>query len=88
MSDNRFSDTAGRLMYLHSRSSLRCSSARAATPACRELVRQLELLYLKQHGKPMHKATELVNERDCLDDEIRDLRESLKYAALVGELDK
>ena len=36
----------------------------------------------------MHKATELVNERDCLDDEIRDLRESLKYVALVGELDK
>lgn len=50
------------------------------------LVQQLEQRYLEQYGKPMKKATELVTEGECLDSEIRELRDSLKYASLVAEL--
>lgn len=54
----------------------------------RELVRKLEQCYLQQHGRPMRKTTGLIAEEDELVDEVRELRESLKYAALVGELEE
>ena len=53
----------------------------------KELVRKLEDYYQQQHGEPMHKpVTRRVFSNDDLDDEIKQLRESIKYASLVGEL--
>jgi len=49
------------------------------------LVKQLESQFEKTHGRPLRKSTRLVYERDGLDDEINDLRDTLKYAAMVGE---
>ena len=53
-----------------------------------DLVRKLEECYLQQHGQPMRKSTRLVCEEDSLADEVRELRDSLKYAALVGDLEE
>ncbi|MBE9564815.1 MAG: hypothetical protein IMF17_06175 [Proteobacteria bacterium] len=53
----------------------------------RELVRQLESQFEKSHGRPLRKSTQLVGQNDVLDDEIKDLRDSLKYAAMVAESD-
>jgi hypothetical protein len=54
----------------------------------RDLVTKLEECYDRQYGEPMHKSTKLVCEGDCLDHEVKELRESLKYAALVDELEE
>lgn len=54
----------------------------------RELVNKLEECYLQQHGDAMRKSTQLMCEEDSMDDELKELRESLKYAALVGELEE
>ena len=59
----------------------------------RDLVEQIELLYEKQHGKPMREqAVVSVSNQGrfqaadtLLEDEINELRETLKYAAIVGE---
>jgi hypothetical protein len=51
----------------------------------RDLVQQLEDLYRKQHGRAMHESTPPVTGGENLDDEISALRETLKYAAIVGE---
>jgi hypothetical protein len=50
-----------------------------------ELVKQLESRFEQTHGKPLHKSTQLVCQQDALDDEIKELRDSLKYAAMVAE---
>lgn len=55
----------------------------------RDLVKQLEKLYKKQYGRPMRESEppparhEVSSE--MLDDELNELRETLKYAAIVGE---
>lgn len=54
----------------------------------RQLVKKLEEYYDQQYGEPMHKSTCLVSSGDSLDDEIKELRESIKYASLVGELEE
>jgi hypothetical protein len=54
----------------------------------KQLVRKLEECYEQQHGEPMHNNSQLANENECLDEEIKALRDSLKYAGLVGELDE
>jgi len=51
----------------------------------RDLVQQLEDLYQQQHGRAMHESTLPVTGGENLDDEISALRETLKYAAIVGE---
>ena len=51
----------------------------------RTLVTQIETLYEKQFGKPMRKSIELVSNNGVLEEEIEELRETLKYAAIVGE---
>jgi len=53
-----------------------------------QLVKQLESQFEKTHGRPLHKSTQLVCQQDALDDEIRELRDSLKYAAMVAETDE
>lgn len=50
-----------------------------------ELVKQLESQFERAHGRPLRKSTQLVCQQDALDDEIKALRDSLKYAALVTE---
>ena len=49
------------------------------------LVRQLETQFEKSHGRPLRKSKQLICQQDNLDDEIKELRASLKYAAMVAE---
>jgi hypothetical protein len=51
----------------------------------RDLVRQLEEIYQKQYGTPMRDSTPSAVSGENLDDEITALRDTLKYAAIVGE---
>ncbi len=51
----------------------------------RELVQQLEEIYQQQHGSPMRDSAPPAVTVENLDDEITALRDSLKYAAIVGE---
>lgn len=54
----------------------------------RDLVEQLEKRYKKQYGRSMRESDQLpaIGEHgQLLDDEISELRETLKYAAIVGE---
>ena len=55
----------------------------------RDLVKRLEKRYKKQHGKPIQKSGNSPVSNGAgeptLDEEIKDLRETLKYAAIVGE---
>jgi hypothetical protein len=51
------------------------------------MVSELEKKFEQIHGRPLRKATEIVSHLDALDDEIRQLRDSLKYAAMVAESD-
>ena len=55
----------------------------------RDLVKKLEKQYKKQHGSSMRESKKLpARDETCeqmLDDEISELRETLKYAAIVGE---
>ncbi len=55
----------------------------------RDLVKRLEKRFKKQHGKSMHEsavspAGDVIGEL-TLDQEINELRQTLKYAAIVGE---
>lgn len=54
----------------------------------KNLVKQLETRYEKEHGRPLRKSTQLLSPQDGLDDEIKTLRDSLKYAAMVAECDE
>ncbi len=54
----------------------------------KSLVQQLESLYKKQHGEALGKSGAPATSHESLDDEITALRDSLKFAALVGELEK
>lgn len=51
----------------------------------RDLVQQLEDIYQKQYGRSMREPTPPVATRADLGDEIAALRDTLKYAAIVGE---
>ena len=53
-----------------------------------DLVKQLESQFEKTHGRPLRKSTQLVCQQDGLDEEIKNLRDSLKYAAMVAEADE
>ncbi len=53
-----------------------------------QLVKQLEVQFEKAHGRPLRSSTQLLRPQDALDDEIKQLRDSLKYAALVAETDE
>ena len=52
-----------------------------------KLVKQLESQYEKAHGRPLRKSTERVERKDTMDEEMKRLRDSLKYAAMVDEID-
>lgn len=53
-----------------------------------QLVKQLEAQFEKSHGRPLRKSTRLVSEQGALDDEIKELRDSIRYAAMVAEADE
>jgi len=52
-----------------------------------KLVKQLETQYEKSHGRPLRKSTQLFSQKDVLDDEIKNLRDSIKFAAMVSEIE-
>lgn len=51
------------------------------------LVSELEEKFQQIHGRALRRSTEIVSHLDALDDEIKQLRDSLKYAAMVAESD-
>jgi hypothetical protein len=51
----------------------------------RGLIGQLQDIYEEQHGRSIKESVQVSASNVMLDDEIKELRESLKYAALVGE---
>ncbi|MGD2053631.1 MAG: hypothetical protein PVG45_05935 [Gammaproteobacteria bacterium] len=51
----------------------------------RELVQQLEEIYQRRHGGSLRDSTPPAVNGENLDDEITALRDTLKYAAIVGE---
>ncbi len=53
-----------------------------------QLVKQLESQFEKAHGRPLRESTQLVCQQEALDDEIKELRASLKYAAMVADRDE
>ncbi len=54
----------------------------------RQLVKQLESQFEKTHGRPLRKPAQQLYQEGVLDDEIKELRDSLKYAAMVADADK
>lgn len=50
-----------------------------------EIIKQLELRYEEVHGRGIRKSTQLLSKRDSLNDEIKDLRDCLRYAAMVSD---
>ncbi|MCK5395012.1 MAG: hypothetical protein KAJ32_03425 [Gammaproteobacteria bacterium] len=50
-----------------------------------ELVEQLESQFEEAHGRPLRKSTKSTRKPKGLDAEIKELRDSLKYAAMVAE---
>ncbi len=52
-----------------------------------QLVQQLESRFEKAHGRPLRKPAQGLCAQDALDDEIKNLRDTLKYAAMVAESD-
>ena len=53
----------------------------------RELIKQLEAQFESSHGRPLRKSTQRLSQKDVQDDEIKNLRGSVKYAAMVAEVD-
>ena len=53
--------------------------------AVRELVNKLEAQFEAIHNRPLRKSVRLVSQLDALDDDIKQLRDALKYAAIVAE---
>lgn len=51
------------------------------------LVKYLESEFQKTHGRPLRKSTPLLCQHSALDDEMKKLRDSLRYAAMVAEVD-
>ena len=53
--------------------------------AIKQLVEQLESQFEKSHGRPLRKSPQRLTQHAALDDEIQELRDTLKYAAMVAE---
>ncbi len=55
----------------------------------RKLVEKLESQFEEAHGRPLRKplAQQSTHQESGLDDEIKELRDSLRYAAMVAESD-
>ena len=51
----------------------------------RGLIAQLQDLYEEKHGRSIKESVQASASSVMLDDEIKELRETLKYAAVVGE---
>ena len=49
------------------------------------IINKLEQAYEKKHGHPVRRKSEVVEPEETIDDEIRELRDSLAYASLVDE---
>lgn len=53
----------------------------------RKLIKQLESRFEKTHGRPLRSSKQSRGQQHLLDDEIKELRDSIKYAAMVAETD-
>ena len=53
----------------------------------KKLIEQLEAQYETSYGRPLRKSTQLLSQKDVLDDEIKNLRDSIKFAAMVSEIE-
>jgi len=50
-----------------------------------DIIKQLEVRYQQTHGKALRQSTQLLSKKDSLNDEIKELRDCLRYAAMVSE---
>ena len=53
--------------------------------AVRELVNKVEEQFEVIHNRPLRKSVRLVSQLDALDEDVKQLRDTLKYAAIVAE---
>ncbi|HHJ35550.1 MAG TPA: hypothetical protein ENJ87_07275 [Gammaproteobacteria bacterium] len=54
----------------------------------RKLVEQLETQFEQVHGRSLRKPARLPDQKHVQGDEIKDLHDSLRYAAMVADIDK
>lgn len=51
------------------------------------MVKNIEEVHVNRYGHPMKQSTKLISEKDTLEDEIKELRDSLKYASMVETIE-
>lgn len=47
------------------------------------IVKNIEKVHINRYGRAMKQATQLIVKRDTFEEEVKDLRDSLKYASMV-----
>lgn len=52
-----------------------------------DIVKNIEEMHVSRYGHPMKQATQLISEKDTLEEEIKELRDSLKYASMVDSIE-
>ena len=51
------------------------------------IVKNIEEVHINRYGHPMKQATRLISEKDTLEEEIKELRDSLRYASMVETIE-
>ena len=51
------------------------------------MVKSIEEVHVNRYGHPMKQSTRLISEKDTLEEEIKDLRDSLRYASMVETIE-
>ena len=51
------------------------------------IVKNIEEVHMDRYGHPMKQSTQLISEKDTLEEEMKELRDSLKYASLVESIE-
>ena len=51
------------------------------------IVKNIEEVHMNRYGHPMKQATQMLSEKETLEEEIKALRDSLKYASLVESIE-
>ena len=51
------------------------------------IVKNIEEVHMKRYAHPMKQSTRLLSEKETLEDEIKELRDSLKYASMVDSIE-
>lgn len=52
-----------------------------------DIVKIIEEMHINRYSQPMKQSTQLLSEKETLEDEIKELRDSIKYASLVESIE-